>query len=73
MDRVVRDYVDYDFIELVEIPDYIIVKSGTIIKATNAATLFVYVSNAETEFAFEANGLYVIYEQGNEVIITKLN
>ena len=73
LDRVVRDYSDYDFIELVEIPDYIIVKSGAIIKATNAATLFVYVSNSEIEFTFEANGLYVIYEQENEVIITKLN
>lgn len=72
-DRVVRNYVDYDFVELVEIPDFIIVKSGAILKATNAATLFVYISNAETEFTFEANGLYIIYEQGNEVIITKLN
>lgn len=72
-DRVVRNYVDYDFVELVEIPDFIIVKSGAIVKATNAATLFVYVSEIETEFTFEANGLYIIYEQGNEVIITKLN
>lgn len=72
-DRVVRNYIDYDFIELVEIPDFIIVKSGAIVKATNAATLFVYVSEIETEFTFEANGLYIIYEQGSEVIITKLN
>ena len=73
LDRVVRNYVDYDFVELVEIPDFIIVKSGAILKATNAATLFVYVSEIETKFTFEANGLYIIYEQGNEVIITKLN
>lgn len=73
LDRVVRNYVDYDFVEIVEIPDFIIVKSGAIVKATNAATLFVCISNIETEFTFEVNGLYIIYEQGNEVIITKLN
>ena len=54
--------------------NFIIVKSGgVIIKATNLATLFVYVSNVEIEFTFEANGLYIIHEQGNEIIITKLN
>jgi hypothetical protein len=73
IDRVVRNYVDYDFIELVDIPDFMIVKSGAIVKATNSATLFVCISEAEREFTFEVNGLYIIYKQGNEIIITKLN
>lgn len=71
--RVVRKYTDYDFIELVEVPEFISVKSGVIIKSTVDTTIPVFIADKSVNFTFEKNGLYIIYKQETEVIITKLN
>lgn len=71
--RVVRKYLEYDFVEIVEIPDYICVKSGAMIKSNINVELPVFISGISRVFSFEENGLYIAYNQDEEVIITKLN
>jgi len=68
-------YMDMDFIEIVEIPELIVVKSGVIIKSNVDATIPIYIGNnafAENS-VFENGGLYIIYADNNEVVQTKLN
>lgn len=72
--RVARKYSNYDFVELVEIPDFIVLKSGAMVKSSVNTTIPVYISSTlKPEFAFENGGLYIVYEQNKDVIITKLN
>lgn len=71
--RVVRKYLEYDFVEIVEIPDYICIKSGAMIKSNINVELPVFISGISRVFSFEENGLYIAYNQDEEVIITKLN
>ena len=72
--RVVRKYAKYDFIEIVEIPDFLVLKSGAIIKSSINITIPVIISSVTNpSFTFESGGLYIAYEQKGEVIITKLN
>lgn len=72
--RVTRKYNTYDFIEIVEIPDFLVLKSGAIIKSSVNTTIPVIISSiTNPSFTFENGGLYVAYEQKGEVIITKLN
>ena len=69
-----RNYTNYDFVEIVNIPDVLVVKSGTMVKSSVNISIPVRIEESECElFEFEKNGLYMLYEQGNEVIITKLN
>lgn len=72
-ERVVRKYSDYDFIEIVEVPEFISVKSGAMVKSTVNVTIPVFIGDKVSDFTFEENRLYIIYEQKEEVIITKLN
>lgn len=72
-ERVVRKYSEYDFIEIVEIPEFISVKSGAMIKSAVQVKIPVFVTDKSVDFTFEKNGFYVVYEHKNEVIITKLN
>lgn len=72
--RVVRKYSNYDFVEIVEIPDFLVLKSGAMIKSSVNVTIPVYISNiVNSKVTFENGGLYIAYEQKGEVIITKLN
>ena len=68
-----RDYTDYDFIEITEIPDFLVIKSGTIIKSSIQATLLVYVDSLQETLFFAEGGLYIVYEQDENIIMTKLN
>jgi hypothetical protein len=72
-ERVARKYSDYDFIEIIEIPEFMTVKSGAMIKSTVQAKIPVFVEDKSVNFTFEKNGFYVVYDHKNEVIITKLN
>ena len=73
-DVVQIEYLNYDFIELVEIPEKMSVKSGVMIKSSVDAEINMIVNQSFTgKFKFEKNGLYIIYEQNQEIIQTKLN
>ena len=73
-ERVAKKYLGYDFIEIVEVPEILAVKSGVIVKSTVSASITVHVSDLSYDnFKFEKDGLYIIYEQRGEIIITKLN
>lgn len=72
-EKVVRKYTEYDFVELTLIPDYLAVKSGVIIKSKIDAELNVYISDKHDTFVFETDGLYILYEQSENIIMTKLN
>lgn len=72
-EKVIRKYTEYDFVELTLIPDYLAVKSGVIIKSKIDAKLNVYISDKHNEFVFETDGLYILYEQSENIIMTKLN
>jgi hypothetical protein len=73
-ERVARKYGEYDFIEIVEIPEFLSVKSGVMIKSTVDIKIPVIISDISLdEFEFKMGGLYIAYEQNGEVIITKLN
>lgn len=73
-ERVARKYGEYDFIEIVEIPEFLSVKSGVMIKSTVDIKIPVIISDISLdEFEFKMGGLYIAYEQKGEVIITKLN
>lgn len=69
-----KKYMDMDFIEIVEIPKYIVVKSGVMIKSNVDAIIPIHIGNdAYTENSvFENGGLYIIYLNNNQVIQTKL-
>ena len=72
--RVARKYSDYDFIEIIEIPEFLVVKSGALIKSSVYITIPVLISSVVgPSYTFENGGLYIAYEQKGEVIITKLN
>ena len=73
-ERVARKYGEYDFIEIVEVPEFLSVKSGVIIKSAVNTKIPVLISDASCdEFEFKIGGLYIAYEQKGEIIITKLN
>lgn len=73
-ERVARKYGEYDFIEIVEIPEFLSIKSGAIIKSTVNIKIPVLILDASCDaFEFNVGGLYIAYEQKGEVIITKLN
>ena len=69
------NYMDMDFVEITEVPEYIVVKSGVMIKSRVNATIPIYIGNdASIENSiFESEGLYIIYLNNNQVIQTKLN
>jgi hypothetical protein len=73
VEKVVRKYTDYDFVELTLVPDYLTVKSGVMIKSRLGAEIDVYISDKRKKLTFEAEGLYVLYTQSNDIIMTKLN
>ena len=68
-------YTGMDFIEIVEAPPRLTVKSGVIVKSSIEITLQVNIGNdfSREDVFFEAGGLYIIYLSNNEIIQTKLN
>lgn len=69
------NYMDMDFVEITEVPEYIVVKSGVMIKSRVNAAIPIYIGNdASIENSiFESEGLYIIYLNNDQVIQTKLN
>lgn len=72
-DRVARKYQNYDFIEIVEIPESMILKSGVMIKSNVNATISVNIGSVFSDCTFESGGLYILYVFNNQLIKTKLN
>ena len=72
-ERIVRKYTEYDFIELTLVPDYLTIKSGTTIKSEIDTQLRVYIESISKELTFEKGGLYILYRQSDDIIMTKLN
>lgn len=73
IEKVVTKYSDMDFIEIVEIPEKLVIKSGVMIKSTVDITIPVFIgSSVYNNLTFENGGLYIIYDNG-ELIQTKLN
>lgn len=73
IEKVVTKYSDMDFIEIVEIPEKLVIKSGVMIKSTVDITIPVFIgSSVYDNLTFENGGLYIIYDNG-ELIQTKLN
>lgn len=73
--KVNTKYMDMDFIEIINVPEYLVVKSGVIIKSHTRITIPVYIGNDafNESCVFEAGGLYIIYLDQGEVIQTRLN
>ena len=72
--RIVKKYQNYDFIEIVEIPEIMSVKSGVLIKSTVDATLTINIGDVYlNECSFVSGGLYIVYTNNGEIIKTKLN
>ena len=69
----VKKYQEYDFIEIVDVPEAMSVKSGVMIKSTVTASIYVNIGSAYRSCAFDSGGLYIIYLFNDEVIQTKLN
>lgn len=73
-ERIVKNYEDYDFVEIVEVPTLLAFKSGSMIKSSVDAKILVEVAGGTTiEHEFVTGGLYIIYEQSSETVLTKLN
>lgn len=73
IEHVRTKYSDMDFIEIEDVPEKLIIKSGVMIKSTVNITIPVFIgSNIYDNLSFEEGGLYIIYENG-ELIQTKLN
>jgi hypothetical protein len=72
--KVVKKYQNYDFVEIVEKPEAMSLKSGVLIKSSVDITLPVnigeiYLNNC----SFVSGGLYIIYVNDGKIIQTKLN
>lgn len=67
-------YLEYDFIEIVESPLELAVKSGVIIKSNVDITIPVFVDTAYSDaITFETAGTYILYDSDGEIVQTKLN
>lgn len=64
---------NYDFIEIVDIPEKLSIKSGVLIKSSVDATIPIFCENCNSEFVFENGGLYILYKNNNDLIQTRLN
>lgn len=72
--QVVTNYENYDFVEITEAPKLFVFKSGAMVKSSIDLTIPVYITNIlYGDFTFEKDGLYIVYLQNKEIIITKLN
>lgn len=72
--RVVKKYQDYDFVEIVEKPEAMSLKSGVLIKSNIDITLPINIGEVYlNDCSFVSGGLYIIYVNGKEIIKTKLN
>lgn len=72
--RVARKYQNYDFIEIIDVPEIMFVKSGVMIKVNadvelNLNVEGIYLNNC----SFVSGGLYIVYIHNGEIIRTKLN
>lgn len=72
--RVVKKYQDYDFVEIVEKPEAMSLKSGVMIKSNIDITLPINIGEVYlNDCSFVSGGLYIIYVNDKEIIKTKLN
>ncbi len=72
---IVSRYSDMDFIELTMAPGELVVKSGVMIKSHIDKTIPVVIVGFENpiDFEFTKEGLYIVYNNYGEIVITKLN
>lgn len=72
-DTIHTSYTDMDFIEIVEVPTYLSIKSGVIIKSTLDLTVPISIGGVNQKVSLKKDGVYIIYLNGDKLVYTKLN